>query len=98
MAGRAGGESLFHDDLAVGVDLLAGGYGEADDFIKAGVIGIEHQLLGKEADGGIVYAGNLLDGGFHLSGTVGAVQIDHVETLLHWVVLLQNHSIIWSIP
>ena len=45
-------------------------------------IGLQQQLLGHEADAGILDAGQCLDGGLNFGGAVRAVDFD-LEFLLH---------------
>ena len=53
------------------------------NFIKPGIIGVQSQLLGHEADGGVVDAVQLLDSSLHLGGAVGTVQINELKVLFH---------------
>ena len=68
---------LFDDQTAIGIDAADGLIAQLDDLVKAGVVGIQHQLLGKEIDLAIVHSLNFINGGLHFGGTVGAVQILH---------------------
>ena len=54
-------------DLEIGLDLL----GDLDGILQYGVelvvVGLQQQLLGHEADAGVLDAGQLLDGGLNLA-------------------------------
>ena len=66
---------IIGNKQAKGDDLL-------QNFIVAGIVCIQGQLLGHEAHRGVVDAVDLLNGILHLGGTVGAVDLELVM-LLH---------------
>ena len=82
LKGGASAVGLQVDD-AVRLHLFADGDDLLHNGVEAVVLGVDGHFLGHEADGGIVDAVDLLDGGLHFSGAVGAVQVGEVETLLH---------------
>ena len=68
--------------FAVRLNLLRGSHDLLQDLVKAGVIGVQRQLLGHEANRGVVDAVDLFNGVLHLGSTVGAVDLELVM-LLH---------------
>ena len=68
--------------FAVRLALLRGSHDLLQNLVKAGFIGVQRQLLGHEANRGVVDAVDLFNGVLHLGGTVGAVDFELVM-LLH---------------
>ena len=68
-------------DLEIGLDLLGGLDGILQHGVELVVVGLQQQLLGHEADAGILDAGQCLDGGLNFGGAVRAVDFD-LEFLL----------------
>ena len=71
------------DDGTVWLHLFAHLDDLVQNFIEPGVVGVQSQLLGHEADGGVVDAVQLLDSGLHPGGAVGTVQINELKVLFH---------------
>ena len=83
MLAAAGGAFLgnFQAGVTAG-DLLVQLVHNAGLSFFVGVVGLQQQLLGHEADAGILDAGQCLDGGLNFGGAVRAVDFD-LEFLLH---------------
>ena len=74
---------LFQDNFTVRLHLAADFYDLLHDGVEPGVVPLYRHFLAHEAHGGAGHAVDFLNGGFHLRGAVGTVQVNQLVGLFH---------------